>query len=229
MPAGVRCALIPTAFGLRETHERERRQDRGVARVAPNPRVPRAGAAPSSISGRNTTRRPLRAPVSRRCSRRYPLPGRARAVRREASRGARARREREPRTRPRPNLAFCAAAPSSISGGTATRGSPRAREAPPIPAGERLRRPRRGRRAPCRRHRGAALGRAALGRAARAHFIGFLDTRWTALPPAYYLGQMGTSRRRESGKKTAPRIRRPDAKVRATRAETATAKGSIPP
>jgi len=139
MPAGVRCALIPTAFGLRETHERERRQDRGVARVAPNPRVPRAGAAPSSISGRNTTRRPLRAPVSRRCSRRYPLPGRARAVRREASRGARARREREPRTRPRPNLAFCAAAPSSISGGTATRGSPRAREAPPIPAGERLR------------------------------------------------------------------------------------------
>src|SRR5450432_3420132 len=74
MPAGVRCALIPTAFGLRETHERERRQDRGVARVAPNPRVPRAGAAPSSISG-----------------------------------------------------------------GTATRGSPRAREAPPIPAGERLR------------------------------------------------------------------------------------------
>jgi len=37
MPAGVRCALIPTAFGLRETHERERRQNRAArgSRLAP--------------------------------------------------------------------------------------------------------------------------------------------------------------------------------------------------
>jgi hypothetical protein len=40
----------------------------------------------------------------------------------------------------RPDPALCArAAPSSISGRTMTRGSPRSREAPPIPAGERLR------------------------------------------------------------------------------------------
>jgi hypothetical protein len=107
--------------------------------------VGRARAASSPIPGRTTTRG-------------APLPTQFEALTRAASFAERAASpavRRRVGTRavevedPRGAFRFpCPRAAVVGLGPEAKRGSPRAREAPPIPAGERLLRPRRGRRAP---------------------------------------------------------------------------------